>query len=268
MEQNEKQGKWIARLKAVTLPGGAGYLTVKNYDGKLFHGGNQNWWLKQNHLEALKKKGEKKGKFTPYGLCRKDEDYRLARLGCGVIAINNLELYLLHGSGMSREEYETYVRNNWQGVYRIHSDYLNFKAGLYPWKMEAGLRIFLERINHSAKVVKWAPFWTKSRKIQKSLVIEEIKRMLDADIPVIFAYYTFIEQDSLDLYDSLQKALDGDPQDHVNSHYMTITGLYEYDLQNEKKYILYIESWGRMYYIRYDQFAAKLSYFNNILLVR
>ena len=53
------------------------------------------------------------------------------------------------------------------------------------------------------------------------------------------------------------------------NHYMTIIGLNKY--YNEKtadyEYILKVSSWGRVYYIRYDEYGDSLNAFGNIFKI-
>ena len=53
------------------------------------------------------------------------------------------------------------------------------------------------------------------------------------------------------------------------SHYMTVVGYVEYiGDDNSIKYLLKVISWGRVYYIRYDDFEDGLNLFNNILEIK
>ena len=88
----------------------------------------------------------------------------------------------------------------------------------------------------------------------------------------IFSYHSFAKK-SIILYDSVQEAGTNNSERanpaNADSHYMTIIGLYKsLNEQPQKyKYILQVVSWGRVYYIDYDQYAKKLDYFSNILSV-
>ena len=55
----------------------------------------------------------------------------------------------------------------------------------------------------------------------------------------------------------------------VESHYMTIIGLYKYWDEEIKRfeYILEVVSWGDVYYIGYDEYSDNISYFSNILTI-
>ena len=71
-------------------------------------------------------------------------------------------------------------------------------------------------------------------------------------------------------FDSYENARNRGESASVNSHYMTIIGYSKYlkDDGLEYEYILKVVSWGGIYFINYDDYAKKLSYFSNILEVR
>ena len=52
-----------------------------------------------------------------------------------------------------------------------------------------------------------------------------------------------------------------------DSHYMTVIGYVKYlkDDGINYSYILEVVSWGKIYYINYDEYAKKLNWFSNIL---
>lgn len=253
------------------------YLSLRDHAGRRLYGGNQNWWLSQ----VEKRPG--KGFLAPYRLGRQEEAYRLARLGCGVIAMTDLELYLKRrmatelkaGEGaadapdLTQKDYESYAMQKWRSSYGISKSLLNYYTGLYPWKMEKGLRAFLKKGDFSRKCVKWAPFLTKPMEKRRELTVKAIEDMLKEDYPVVFAYHTFHPKvHSLHLYGELDRALKKEKaergDDTVASHYMTIIGL----IRSKDGYVLQVESWGRIYYVRYEEYARKLNYFSNILLIK
>lgn len=286
-EKNEKQPKteagWRARLKRNWSKGveEAEYVSVLLPNGRKCQGGNQSWWL--SIVKQEKAEGQN---LSRYQKCRKDENYRIASLGCGVIAMTNLELYLEHRGiagnewmpaddgkscikALPKEDYIKAVRSKWKGTYRIGRGYVNYVTGLYPWKMEAGLRECLIR-NHCHRTrVQWAPFAGKSKNRQKHLVWDTICDMLNADYPVVCSYHTFSPKEhALILYHELGLALRGvkaeGRYDKISSHYMTIIGCY---VSETGCHVLQIESWGNLYYVRYDEYAEKLNYFTNILRI-
>ena len=270
MEQLQSKEGWIARIKS------EGYLSIRARNGAKLHGGNQNWYWEKTRENELRLQGVK----TRFEFCKKDENYRLASLGCGVIAMINLENYLLRkknleSSNSLKDEidqkiYEDYAAKRWKDAYHVNKSYLNYVTGLYPWRMENGLSHFLLEHGFERKKVTWAPYVLKPVKTQSKLVLAAIREMLSSDFPVVFSYHTFQPKEhSIVMYHDLEAALKGDVKSgadtSVGSHYMTIIGLYH---SENVGYVLCVESWGKIYYIRYSSYAKALSYFTNILYVR
>ena len=264
------QTGWIARLKEKE------YLSLKTARGERIHGGVQNWYYERSNAEELKKQGINKR----YQLCKRDENFRLASLGCGVIAMINAQIYLkrrklreqepeTQAEELTQKSYQAFVDESWKRTYHIGRSYVNYVAGLYPWKMEKGLQRFIKDNGFQRQRVRWAPYVFALPGRQKELVLQTVIDMLRADYPVVFAYHTFQPRtQALVLYDRLEDAMMGLPKgkrdDEAASHYMTIIGVYR--APNEQV-ILQVESWGRIFYLRYDAYAQKLSYFSNILSV-
>lgn len=259
------------------------YLNIVGNDGKSYYGGDQDWW------EDKVTTGESMDKDDRL---KQDKYYRLQKLGCGTIAMSDAELYLtIQNSGYSlsvpdtfsadyqqtglcqMDAYRDYIEQLYDTKYEITGGFVNRKVGLYPWDMESGLGDFLKANKSPNRNVKWARDGQIAGVIRKQAVLDEIERMLKADIPVVFAYHTFTEGDNIILYDTIQEAKDNvsnksNPA-NTDSHYMTIVGLYKYsDGQPwNYKYVLEVVSWGKVYYINYDIYAKKLDYFSNILSV-
>lgn len=270
------EGTWIARLRSndssVQKDGGE-YLPIKTANGQHYHGGYQNWWSAAAKEKELREQGVK----SRYQICCRDENFRLANLGCGVIAVINMELYLGRKKGLketaldldgeiTQESYQKYAIPKWEKTYHIGKSYLNYVAGLYPWKIESGLKKFLRKHNFSRRRVKWAPFFPNTNERQKKLTLEAMKDMLLDDYPVMIAYYS--KKDNITLYVNLEHAIRGLPAENrdeeTDSHYMTVIGLY---LSDQGKVIMQLESWGRIYYVRYDDFSRTLNYFSNFLRI-
>ncbi|MBQ9489212.1 MAG: hypothetical protein IJU80_04705 [Lachnospiraceae bacterium] len=309
--QPKTEAGWRARLRGNRSKSekDAEYVPVIVSNGRICQGGNQSWWLslltklsterqeQEKQRKHTKRKDQKRISPSRYQMCRRDEDYRIASLGCGVIAMTNLELYLktrttektdlvprLEGPTkalakstdgakaimpLPKEEYLREVGNNWKATYRIGKSYVNYLTGLYPWKMEAGLRKCLLKLRCSRTRVQWAPYVGKPQNCQKQMVLDTICDMLEQDYPVVCAYHTFSPKEhSLILYHELGLAVRGanaeGRYDKVSSHYMTIIGCY---VAETGCTILQMESWGRLYYVRYDEYAKRLNYFTNILRI-
>ncbi len=95
--------------------------------------------------------------------------------------------------------------------------------------------------------------------------------MISRNLPVAFAYYSFDDSDEITLYYDLKSAeIKNQNAASTNSHYMTIIGYSKYLKEDGINYrcILKVVSWGQIYYIDYDKYADKLSYFSNILEIK
>lgn len=98
--------------------------------------------------------------------------------------------------------------------------------------------------------------------------------MISKNLPVICLYNSNSSSDSLILYSSAERAIDNESLDankneySINSHYMSIIGYTKYlDDDVNCKYLLIVETYGRIYYINFDEFASKLNKRNcNIFL--
>lgn len=148
----------------------------------------------------------------------------------------------------------------------------DINIGVAPWTMEKELRDFLVTNSSPCTNVKWARYGKAAGVTRKQNVLDEIERMLNDDIPVVFSYHSMAE-DKIVMYNNIQDAKELKDDSNIDglatSHYMTITGLYKYPGEQpwSYKYILEAVSWGKVYYIDYDSYAKKLDYFSNILSV-
>lgn len=258
---------------------GMNYLHIAGNDGAIYEGGQQNWWMDKAAYQEDSGGMDRVKKITT------DKYYRLWKNGCGTIAMSDAELYMaLQNKGHSlrypvtynkntglctERDYREYVERMYDNIYVIGSDPISYVTGLTPWAMEKGLRNFLKTNNCASTNVKWARYRWKRKSSQKGAVLYDIKKMLKDNIPVVFAYYAFGKK-KITLYSSLQDALNRVKEPNgINSHYMTVIGLYKFEDADamEYKYILEVVSWGKIFYIDYNEYANKLSYFSNILSV-
>lgn len=145
--------------------------------------------------------------------------------------------------------------------------------------MEDSLSDYLENNKSSFSTVKWAPrnAWGI---FQKNKVLNDIEEMLRNNLPVVFSYdgsRIGKEKETLIMYKELNDArirlqdkdIDEDKTEPVTSHYMTIIGTHKYldKASNHYETILKVESWGNIYYVRYDDYSRRLSYVTNILRI-
>lgn len=257
------------------------YVRVQKYDSvDCLNGGNQNWWQMKFNLE------EKKG-MEDFKSIMEIPEYRMWHLGCGVVAMTDMELFLTQQNEgykaplqdiaydketgiISNDDYMKYAEYNRDNIYYLGGNYVNKLIGVLPGSMEAGLAYYLRTNNHLYTNVKWAPYSEMFRyaKNQTALTIED---MIDRNIPVVFSYHTFDKNEYLHLYRNIASARAMNMKDYERtvSHYMTIVGYQKYidDTSMDYHYILKVVSWGEVYYVNYDEYMQKLSYVTNILSV-
>ncbi|MCR4651942.1 MAG: hypothetical protein K5662_09360 [Lachnospiraceae bacterium] len=211
----------------------------------------------------------------------------MGAMGCGVVAMTDIELYLtqqhtgyaapLQGikynksnGEIAKDGYMRYAEYNRDYLYYLGDNSLNYFTGVLPSSMEIGIELYLESNNHPYKNATWAPYCggKSDAKIEVAKIIET---MISRNLPVAFAYFTFSEQNLLELYSNCSDARQEESSDEdVKSHYMTIVGYSKYlrDDGINYEYVLKVVSWGKIYYINYDEYADNLSYFSNVLEVK
>lgn len=202
------------------------------HNGVKSYGGNQSWWNKDNTV-----------------LC----DH-----GCGIISMCDLELYLKKHTSfetMTYWEYKRYVDDASKTRYDMGIAKKRKDLGLVPMTMMRGLKGETDIRNSK---IKWAPSLNSNK--TKEYIID----MLSRDIPVVASYYVFNKNNKLNLCSYNIKSATMKSEKEIKAHYFNITGLAVY---NQKEYLC-ISSWGKKYYINYDEWAEKLSFFSNILLIK
>lgn len=268
----------VAKLNSI-------YLNIDKHDSNTYYGGDQGWWKDRAFFQ-----GNSGGPLGEVKL-EADKYYRLWKIGCGTIAMSDAELYMtIQNSGYTLSvsspiakrfqqtgscdelAYMAYVEKLYDNKYEIKGTPVNIMAGLYPWQMANGFSSFLSSNGNPNTNVEWARFGGEIYYEQKLKIADEIESMLKKDIPVVFSYFTFVGKDAIQMYTSIENAknnITSSDDQAPESHYMTIVGLHKYagDKPLQDKYILEVVSWGRVYYIDFDTYAKKLSYYSNILSV-
>lgn len=266
--------EWVAQLDSGF--DGVDYLRIRKADGSWTNGGNQEWWKEKANSQKNKNFSDQKS----------DINYRLWIEGCGVIAGSNAEIYLSQhkdvnnivslsdfydkGSGsIEKEIYMDYVMSRFSSTYKISGSLLSYISGLRGGQLARGMRKYLSANKIGYSHAQWAPHCFLGKMQQKKLILKDIREMLENNIPVIFNYYR-MDKKNITMYYNLEGAVQRDG-DHTgtDAHYMTIIGLYKYldETSLEDQYILKVESWGNIFYIRYDEYAMNLNYFSSILKI-
>lgn len=225
----------------------------KNYDGTTkSYGGSQMWFYDDTRKEEPDKKAT---------------DYIVQTFGCGLIAISDVLLYL----AQSDEAYQTKRTNqvlfNENGTYNYES-YLNYVYGINKSYLRiinnygsnktlltTGLGAY-SMCNNLGLTVQWCS--------SKKRMLPRIIDMLEQDIPVPLCISYNEKGGGVHFYD--WRPTESEPfyfgvknyKSTVEGHFVVVTGLLTDKVKNQT--ILEISSWGRRYYVNYDEF---LEYVNN-----
>lgn len=199
-----------------------GYVAIVGADGTVYYGGDQGWFA--------------------------EEYKRLEEHGCGIIATVNLYLYM---SGRTHLTQEEYMQEVWQFVtwnFPVEIE-LFVGTGYDVFSMTDYLNDFFYKNGMSAYA-----HW----KITRSGMLEDIEQMLSDNIPVILEIGDGKEdenevKDKITLYTLSKGEYVATKMTH--NHYVTVTGIIEYENQDEThQTMLEISSWGEKYYVDYDEY--------------
>ena len=143
-------------------------------------------------------------------------------------------------------------------------------TGVYPFMIPNSLQSVFNDVFNICNIkyrASWAP------KYSQYGTYRYIEEMIKNNLPVIFSYDSHFFNKELPLYvknsnNTFKKAAS------IKSHYMVITGIIRYTdnvvNKNKNRYriMLEISSWGKKYYIDYDEYNEKTSFYSNILYIR
>lgn len=226
----------------------------------VYYGGNQMWFTKNRKLS---------------------NDYLIHHYGCGTIATSDLFLYM----GNKGKAYSTTITdgilNKADNV--SYTDYMSYvrKINTYYTKTKPVIAVLGPRIayafNSYAKKyqIKLKAKWALSLSYYEML--EYIEEMLFYDIPVIISIGPntpklwgkkgisfFLREVLNEIDDNTKKDYSlinpilykfNSVRNNINSHYVTVTGIYRMIKSNSKEIImLRISSWGKLYYVDYNQY--------------
>ena len=213
---------------------------------RVFYGGNQSWF----------------GNVTEddLGIFQGDKLF-IQESGCGMIATNDIMLYIIYGgSTLSWEDYRETVLNTYDDFFIVGFDEVYWGSSITSTMVcNAFERNSIEtrtiRVNES----------------NESDTIDEIIESLNSDIPVIMLENDAFWYDGIALYRPIfygiqYSSFDGfinsfdDTKTQNHYHYTTITGVVEcIDEVGNKHYWLRVQSWGDQCYVSYEEFVD----FNN-----
>ena len=225
----------------------------------VYYGGSQMWFSNKHKLS---------------------KDYIIHHYGCGTIAMADLFLYMANKSYV----YTTPIT---EGIikdadYAYYTDYMSYvrKINTYYTKTRPFIAVLGPRLAFA--------FNSYAKKYQFNLrarweltlsyydMLENIEEMLYYDIPIILSIgpntpklwgkkgITFYHGDVIkdtddkkDKYDSLINPVLyklNPVRNNINSHYVTVTGIYRMKYKSKKTTVLGISSWGKQYYINYNEY--------------
>jgi hypothetical protein len=217
------------------------YVQVKKEED-FFYGGSQMWFSDTDWFH---------------------KDYILHYNGCGTIATADFFLYL----ALKSNDYKTPLTeialkntdiieydNYYKYVKIIDSEYTNVKRilGVLGPTIASGIKRYFTKykIDYSAS-------WKMN--LSDCKMYDSIEKMLRHDIPVILS----IGPNTPNVWGkkgvSFYKVIGAQESNNINGHYVTVTGIIEN--QDNGDIFLCISSWGRKYYMNYNEYRR---YIQNI----
>lgn len=180
---------------------------------------------------------------------------KLHKYGCGVVAAVNTYLYLAGITRVTKVGYMSLVEEFLQ-MYPLSRFCLNTGLGVLPLQMSS----YIKRKCRAAGI-QVNPDWLGRTGL--SSLYEKMKEALVQDTPVIWAFFNLRPSHKIQFYkyvngqfkDTYLDEHDIEQRyDGVNSHYVTVTALYETTQGDHKERWVEISSWGYRYYISYKEF--------------
>lgn len=188
-----------------------------------------------------------------------DLTYRpmLHKYGCGVVAAVNTYLYLAGITRVTKNGYMSLV-DEFVRMYPLSRLCLNTGLGVLPWQMSS----YIKRKCRAAGI-KVGPDWQGRRGVGN--LYEKMKQALSEDTPVIWAFYNLKPSHKIQFYKYINGEfrdtyLDQHDMEHryddVNSHYVTVTAVFESEKDGKLQRWVEISSWGSKYYVNYEEFQS------------
>lgn len=223
-----------------------GYVAIKK-DGDVFYGGSQMWY-------------EKDGRFS--------HSYLIHSYGCGTIAAGDLFLYLaLQETGRQNRITRIAMKDGCSIMQNNYISYLDCIDSQYTkakrWIGVTGPKL-ASAINRYFRFagIEYEASWAWS--LTSSFMLERIEEMIKADIPVILSvgpntpilwgdagipFYLSVKMENSG---HVERRYVKSANSNVHGHYVTVTGVIPEPAVG--KIMLCISSWGRKYYMDYDEY--------------
>ena len=238
-------------LSKTTLP--TEYISVNGT-----YGGNQGWFKDRP--------GGRRGKT-------------LQGFGCGLIGAADILFYISGGKSMDASDNTVSKKKDKPGHNVTRDKYLDYVLGL-----EKKYFHILPKLGISGVLLALGMnlFFLKNRRefgrfharwfVWPWNMLKRIKEMIGNGIPVLISVGPSIfTKDQLTFFEKKNSKIENEfvPRTHTKDHYVTITGVLEF----EDRTMLEISSWGRKYYVNWDEYYNYVKkhdnfYFSNILYIR
>jgi len=206
-------------------------------DAKTSFGGNQAWFEKE------------------YG--------NVSGQGCGVIAAIDAGLYLAGTSTISLGDYKELAKI-FENINRFSVSFMKERfgkaIGIVPFQMCN----YINKRCHGYRA-KWNGIHGHKN------MLEKMETMLAKDIPVIWGIYSY--RNKVPFY-AINEAGRFVKATSVSSHYVNAISIRSQSVAGQSKTMVEISSWGRCYYVDYDEYLTLVGdsliskYCSNIVNVR
>lgn len=225
-------------------------------DSSVFYGGNQMWFSNNN---------------------KRSKDYILHHYGCGTIATADIFLYLAIKNDAYRSGVTESVLQGTDSAY--YKDYMSYvrKINIYYTKTKPYIAVLGPKIayafNSYARTYKFNLRAKWKLTLSYYDMLEYIEEMLSRDIPIILSIgpntpfmwkkngIFLYKRESLDNPDDSTTYYRYIPvKSNVYGHYVTVTGIYK-SLNGNGKIMLRVSSWGKPYYIDYNEYRDYIENF-------
>lgn len=195
-----------------------------------------------------------------------DKANTLSNYGCGLIAANDVLLHISDKAGNpSKEKYIAAVRDMNRRYFHI-LPFLGISGILLSFYMR--IYLSMHKKHFKAKyIVRWG--------VMPHNILKRVTEMIENDIPVILSigpafirrrkeklpFYTAqINSDDINFTRATQ----------TKDHYVSVTGVYETieppnDIHKKSSIYLEISSWGKKFYINYDEYIDYIKKHDNFL---
>ena len=232
----------------------------KNSDGTtISYGGNQGWFFIDENEEW-------------YSWL--ESDYLIQNYGCGLISPSDTLLYL----ALSDNQYSTYetelVSINLSGYIDFNSYQCYIRMMNLSWfKIMRWVGVNGLQIANGINQYSWYNCLNlnASWNVSNNDLLSKIEKMLDKNYPVTFSIGPVGDDCGIWFYDWIPKDDDKynfEVQSYpyiVNGHYATITGLLIDNVKGQT--MLEISSWGKKFYVNFDEYLDYVGITSNIVYI-